>query len=284
VAVSIPSLRTDLTEAQYFHDDTRGVVAWLQEQATTHDMILVDQRYPFGFYWKRWNNDAYGFPPAEPATQPPAQYLFVDINHVDERLTELAGDAQTVYWVTWFESDVDPRGAVSALLDAHGERQGEQGFRGYTVTWWQLQPPTRFQLAQEFQPLHVRFEPGISLLEADWQGRQAPTTPGHPLLLTLRWQADGPTERPLKVSLRLRDEHGALLAQDDRALLNDRHLRTPFWQAGESALAVYSLELPAEPGTYVLTLVLYDEETLEAVGQLDGGGIEPQIGTVDVQP
>lgn len=282
VAISIPPLRVDLTVARYFHDDTRGVVAWLKDQATSEDMILVGQRYPFGFYWRRWNNDAYGFPPAEPAAEPPAQYLFVDINHIAERLTELAGDAQTVYWVTWFESDTDPRGAVRALLDAYGERLGEQGFRGYTVGWWQLEPPTRFQLAHEFQPLNVRFEAGITLLEGDWQGRQTPATPGRPILLTLRWQADGPTSRPLKASLRLRDEHGAMLAQDDRVLLNDRHLRTTSWQPGESALAVYSLELPAEAGTYVLTLVLYDEDTLEPVALLDAEGVEPQIGRVDV--
>lgn len=284
VMVSMPSLRADLTVAEYFHDDTRGVVAWLQNQATSQDIILVDQRYPFGFYWERWNNDAYGFPPSEPAAQPPAQYLFVDINHVDERLTELAGNAQTVYWVTWFESDVDPRGAVRALLDAYGERREGQGFRGYSVDWWQLQPPTRFQLAQEFQPLNLRFAPGITLLEGDWHGRQSPAAPGRPILLTLRWQADGPTSRPLKVSVRLRDEYGALLAQDDRVLLNDRHLRTTSWQPGESALAVYSLEVPAEPGTYVLTLVLYDEDTLEPVGLLDVSGVEPEIGTVHAEP
>jgi hypothetical protein len=282
VAVSIPSLHADLTDPQHFHDDTRGVVAWLQDQATSQDMILVDQRYPFGFYWKRWNNEAYGFPPAEPATQPPAQYLFVDINHVDERLTELAGNARTVYWVTWFESDVDPRGAVRTLLDAYGHQQGEQGFRGYTVSWWRLQPPTRFQLAREFRPLNVHFEPGITLLEADWQGRQSPAEASRSTLVTLRWQADGPTSRPLKVSLRLRDEAGTLLAQDDRVLLNDRHLRTTSWQPGESALAVYGLELPAEPGTYDLTLVLYDEDTLEPVGRLDTGDVEPQIGTLEV--
>ncbi len=284
VVVSAISVRADLTDPRYFHDDTRGVVAWLQAHATSQDTVLVDQAYPFGFYWQRWNNDAYGFPPAEPADQPPAQYLFVDIEHLDERLTELAGDAQTVYWVTWFESDMDPRGAVSALLDGHGERLGEQQFRGYTVRWWQLAPPTQFHLAHEFQPLNVGFEPGITLLEGDWQGRLTPATAGRWALLTLRWQADGPTSRPLKVSLRLRDESSALVAQDDRILLNDRHLRTTSWQPGETALNVYSLELPVEPGVYTLTLVLYDEATLEPVGRVDGSGVEPQVGALRVGP
>ena len=94
IAVSIPSLHADLTDPQYYHVDTRGVVAWLQDHATTQDIVLVDQRYPFGFYWERWDSSAHGLPPAEPADQPPAQYLFVDLNQVHERLTELAGDAQ----------------------------------------------------------------------------------------------------------------------------------------------------------------------------------------------
>ncbi|NLF13933.1 MAG: hypothetical protein GX597_19290, partial [Anaerolineaceae bacterium] len=107
---------------------------------------------------------------------------------------------------------------------------------------------------------------------------------GRAALVTLRWQANGPTARPLKVSLRLRDEGGALLAQDDRVLLNDRHLRTTSWQPGEVAFNVYSLPLPAEPGAYTLTLVLYDEDTLEPVGLLDGSGVEPELGTLRAEP
>lgn len=284
VVLSMISARNDLTDPQFFHDDIRDVVAWLQKHATLQDVILVDQSYPFGFYWQRWNNDAYGFPPAEPAEQAPAQYLFVDINHIDERLTELVGDAQNVYWVTWFESDMDPRKAVSALLNAQGEWLGEELFRGYTVRWWQLDPPTQFQLAHEFQSLKVTFEPGITLLEGDWQGRLTPIAPGRRALVTLRWEAAGPTSRPLKVSLRLRNENGEMLAQDDRILLNDRHLRTTSWQPGETALNVYSLELPTQPGVYALTLVLYDEATLEPVGRFDGGGVEPQVGTLRSEP
>jgi hypothetical protein len=283
VAVSIPSLRAGLTDPQTFHDDTRGVVAWLKDHATTEDVILVDQAFPFGFYWQRWNNDWAGFPPADPADQPPAQYLSVDINAVDQRLTELAGDARMVYWVTWFESDMDPHGAASALLDAHGRRLGEVAFRGYLVRWWQLDPPTRFRLFDELQPVGLRFEPGVTLQAADWHGRETPATAGRRALVSLRWQADGSTPRPLKVSLRLRDANGTTVAQEDRVLLSDLHRRTTSWQPGETALNVYSLELPVEPGTYTLSVVLYDEETLQPVGLLDGSGVEPELGTVRIE-
>jgi hypothetical protein len=148
------------------------------------------------------------------------------------------------------------------------------------VRWWQLDPPTTFRLYQTLQPLDLHFEPGISLVEGDWQGRETPAQAGRPALVTLRWQANGATTRPLKVSLRLRDEGGALLAQDDRVLLNDRHLHTTSWQPGEPALNVYRLDLPPQPGTYTLTVVLYDQDTLQPVGLLDGGGVEPVLGTL----
>jgi hypothetical protein len=42
------------------------------------------------------------------------------LDHLDARLTQLAGDAHKVFWLTWYESDMEPRGAVPALLDAYG--------------------------------------------------------------------------------------------------------------------------------------------------------------------
>jgi hypothetical protein len=147
-----------------------------------------------------------------------------------------------------------------------------------------MEPPTRFQTTEEMQPLNLSFEPGITLLEGDWQGRLTPAAAGRPALVTLRWRADGPTGRPLKVSLRLRDGEGAMLAQDDRVLLNDRHLHTTAWQPDDTALAVYTLMLLPEPGSYSLTVVLYDEETLAAVGLRDGSGVEPELGTLQVEP
>jgi hypothetical protein len=57
-------------------------------------------------------------------------------------------------------------------------------------------------------------------------------------------------------------------------------VRTTSWHAGETALNVYSLPLPPEPQTYSLTLVLYDEITLEPVGLLDSSGVEHRVGTL----
>ncbi len=282
--LAVPGLRADLTDPANFSEDMRGVVAWLEARATPEDVILVDQRYPFGFYWQRWNNDGYGHPPAEPAHQAPAQYLFVDVNHLGQRLTELAGHARHVFWVTWFESDTDPRGATAALLNAYGEPIAREEFRGYSVQQWRMQPPLVFHLPGDFTPLGLRFEPGITLVEAAWQGSEDPFLAGQTALAALRWHAEQPTQRPLKVSLRLKDRNGATVAQNDRLLLNDRHLRSNAWPIGADALGIYELSLrDIAPGDYDLAVVLYDEETLAPVG-LIGEGVEPVIGTVRVAP
>ena len=91
IVILAPGLRGDLSDPRFFREDTRGLVTWLKANTDPNrDLILVDQRYPFGFYYERWNNAPDGSPPAEPQDMTPAQYLFVDINTVAERLTDLA--------------------------------------------------------------------------------------------------------------------------------------------------------------------------------------------------
>ncbi len=283
LAFTIPSLHADLFDPAHFREDMTGVVTYLQAHATPDDIILVDQRYPFGFYWRRWNNAFDGTPPAQPADQAPAQYLFVDADRIDQRLTDLAGNARRVFYVTWYESDMDPRGFTLALLDAYGQRIAEQAFRGYTVRTWRMHPPTHFRLPRDFTSLSIPFDPGITLVAGDWWGRATPLQPGRPILVLLHWQGKHPTDRPYKVSLRLKDASGATLAQDDRLLLSNRHLRTTAWAPGEEALTVYLLPGPTAPGTYTLSVVLYDEATLAATGTQDGRGAEPVIGRVEVK-
>ena len=111
------------------------------------DVILVDQRYPFGFYWPRWNYSADGFPPAEPAGLAPAQYLFVDINTVAERLASFARGRERVFLVRWFESDTNHTRATAWVLEKFGAQLGERSFRGYQVLWYEVSSTASFELA-----------------------------------------------------------------------------------------------------------------------------------------
>ncbi len=102
-----PAIRADLYDARFDREDIAGVTNWLREHAGPGDVIFVDQKYPFGFYYERYAIDPAQRPEGEEAA--PARYLFVDINTVADRLNEWAGEAEHVFWVQWFESDTDPR-------------------------------------------------------------------------------------------------------------------------------------------------------------------------------
>ncbi len=280
----VPALRADLSDPRFFREDMAGVAAWLRERVQPQDAIFVDQKYPFGFYWRR-----YAIPPGEIREGPepaPARYLFVDINTVDRKLSAWAGQARRVFWVEWYESDTDPRGAVAFLLDKHGRRQGKQEFRGYRVTWWELEPPTRFVLAQGMRAQELLWENGMAAVEVGIGPLRSEGRTQIPVVVRWRRWAEPPA-RPWKARVALYDDQGTRLAQDDRRLLNDRHLAPREWEAQDRPLNVYMLALESElpPGRYPVRLLVYDGETLEPVTWVDGAGsprgIEPVIGWVE---
>lgn len=286
LAGMLPGAWADLTDSSFFREDTAGVAAWLRGEAGPEDVILVDQKYPFGFYYRR-----YAVEPAEAPVGPepaPARYLFVDINTVDQRLTEWAGQARRVFWVQWYESDTDPRGAVPFLLDKYGTRAGEEWFQGYRVDWWILSPPTRFRLAEEFAPLELGWSLGLGAVEVSLP--PAPVPRGRPVPVVIRWRrtgrADPAIHRPLKARVALYDAQGNRLAQDDRRILNDRHLRPGEWGQEDRPLNVYLLRPPPDlpRGSYSLRLLVYDEESLAPVELVDAAGnpagFEAELGAV----
>ena len=274
LAGMLPGAWADLTDPRFFREDTAGVAAWLRGQAKPEDVILVDQKYPFGFYYRR-----FAIEPGETPVGPepaPARYLFVDINTVDRRLTEWAGEARWVFWVQWYESDTDPRGAVPFLLDKYGTRAGEEWFQGYRVAWWELSPPTRFRLAEAFTPLELGWSLGLGTVEVSLP--PAPVARGRPVPVVVRWRRTGGDDpaihRPLKARVALYDGEDNRLAQDDRRILNDRHVLPGEWGPGDRPLNVYLLWPPADlpPGSYRLRLLVYDEESLAPVELVDPAG------------
>ncbi len=277
VVILTPGLRGDLFDPRFFREDVRGLVTWLKANTDPNrDLILVDQRYPFGFYYERWNNAPDGSPPAEPPSLAPAQYLFVDINTVTERLTDLAQGRGRVVWVRWFESDTDPRGAVPFLLEKYGTLVGEQAFRGFNVATYQIAPNTQFELAQALGDVAVDFGNQVQLTGAAFGGgassvtgdatatRRPEAAADEGIWTVLRWAQLPDAAQPLKATVVLEDRDGVVVGRDDRPILNDRHLAPPEWDKTDRPLGV-ALVMPdpaTPPGTYTLKLAVYDPATL----------------------
>ena len=283
-----PALQADLYDARFDREDIGGVTAWLRSQAAPGDVIFVDQKYPFGFYYQPYAiAETAAITATSGAANPaPARYLFVDINDIDRQLNEWAGAARRVFWVQWFESDTDPRRSVHFLLDKTGRRAGEQWFQGYSIDWWEMNPPNAFALAPDLTPASHRF----AGLETAAIALPTALQAGQPLPVVLRWQRNdaGAVDRPLKARVALYDERESRLAQADERLLNDRHRAPALWQPDDQPLNVYLLALPAElpAGDYTVRVLVYDAETLEPVSALDAAGnpagIEATIGAVHV--
>jgi hypothetical protein len=286
VAVWPLALCADLYETRFAREDIAGVTAWLRARADADSVIFVDQKYPFGFYYDRYAIDADATPTGDEAA--PARYLFVDINTIDAQLQAWAANASRVYWVQWFESDTDPRRAVPFLLDQAGTRGGEENFQGYSVDWWQLEPPNEFVLAPNLQPLTVSFPPAVQSVAASLP--TGPVAQGGDVPVIIRWQrvAGGEVLRPLKARVALYDAAGARVAQRDERLLNDRHLLPAEWSMRDQPLNVYLLEVAEDlpTGHYTIGLLVYDADTLEPLGMVDGAGnpqgVEATIGSIEI--
>ncbi|MEZ4635661.1 MAG: hypothetical protein R2856_11980 [Caldilineaceae bacterium] len=214
----------------------------------------------------------------------PARYLFVDINTIDQRLGE-AEDAQRAFWCSGSRARHRPadRGHLcsTSTVNARGSRTSRATGCSGDLDTHEFRPGRRVARKQTHR---WRNGPQISAISAP-----PAATPGDRLPVVIRWQAGiDVIDRPLKARVALYNADGGRLAQDDRRVLNDRHLAPAQWTGEDRPLNVYSLALPTAlpPGDYALKVLVYDADTLEPLEVLDaagnGAGIEVDIGVVGI--
>jgi hypothetical protein len=97
----------------------------------------------------------------------------------------------------------------------------------------------------------------------------------------LQWQLQQEVDQNYKAALFLKDSRGYLIGQDDRQLINDRHLYTPSWWLDEVVTNVYDPLVPygTPPGQYTVEVTVYEPDSLARLDVLDAHGA-PQVTTV----
>ena len=275
-----------------YKDETRELARFLEEQATANDVIFIDVPHPLDYYYRG---------------AAPQRYLFVDIHTVADVLTEACQGRDRLFFVRWRQSDTDPRGAVTFLMDKYGTYLGQKHFRGYDVVWYDLPVRVDFSLPLDLEPAQVNFGNRLWLTGQAYGGRgigaasaeddmRAHTTPsGSAAWVTLNWQipqdacqSDPCLSEDYKVAIYLRDAQSHQVGQVDKTLLSDRHLRTTGWQPDESALNVYTLPVApgTPPGEYTVDVTVYDVVDSSPLPVLDaqGGpqGTTTSIGSLQV--
>jgi mannosyltransferase len=280
LAAFVPAIQADFFDPASFGDDTRGLARFIESQAGENDVVLIDVPYPFDYYYHG---------------QAPAHYLFVDIHTVAQRLTELCRGRERAFWIRWHKSDTDPRGTVLFLLDKYGQRLGQAGFRGYDVLWYRLPPHGTFSLTSEVNPIQIDFADRVTLVGYAYGGRGAEATSseaeveaqvvpaGKKMWAVLQWRLQQKVERDYKVALFLKDRRGHLIGQDDRQLINDRHLYTSSWWLDEVVTNVYDPLVPdgTPPGQYTVEVAVYEPESLVRLDVFDANGA-PQGTTIQL--
>jgi hypothetical protein len=165
---------------------------------------------------------------------------------------------------------------VPFLLTKFGAPLAEQRFRGYVVSSYAVDPAGEYALAPELSGPQASFGGQAALTGSAFGGRsdgatstvaetEAPRAPADkPVWVVAQWERMPGANMPLKSTVVLEDAAGRIVGQDDRLLLNDRHVSPPYWADGEKALTVYlvTADPATPPGTYTLKLAVYDPATL----------------------
>jgi hypothetical protein len=117
--------------------------------------------------------------------------------------------------------------------------------------------------------LQVSFEDGLDLVGYDLE--PASLQPGHPLTVTLHWQAREPVSAPYTVFLHLLDPDGQRVAQADGPPFDGLH-PTDHWLPGERLRDQRQLTLPADapPGRYQIVVGWYDPLSQDRLPLLTG--------------
>ena len=124
----------------------------------------------------------------------------------------------------------------------------------------------------------LRFNDELLLPHADFAIMPAKgEDPAH-LLVRLEWVADSRPSLDYKVALRLEDgggpTDGAVVAQEDAFPIGPL-LPPSTWGEGDVKPGLMSIPLGVPPGTYRLTLTLYDPATLTEFPASDGSNTQP---------
>src|SRR5205823_2508758 len=89
-------------------------------------------------------------------------YFFVDVETGAARLRALVQGKRRVFWVTWRQSDTDPRGFVDFLLRRAGRPEPARDFRGFHVAAYAL-PPEGLGGDLAWAPARAEFGDAVAL-------------------------------------------------------------------------------------------------------------------------
>jgi 4-amino-4-deoxy-L-arabinose transferase-like glycosyltransferase len=213
----------------------------------------------------------------------PYRFLRVDEATVAAELAALVGERRQVTVIELSRARMAPpddKQLLDVLLRRQGQVVEEEAHPNFRLASYRLDGPLWPELAPGGEKPSAILFGGLLRLES-WAA--GPSEARDRLWALGRWSLLAETEHNLKVSLRLRDADGRLVAQADRDLLAPpRFAPTADWPAGERQASYHLLDLPPGllAGRYTLAAAVYDRDSGEI--QRAGDALEASLGEVSL--
>ncbi len=262
VLVSLRSTVAVLAGRQDPRDDTRGVAAYLTENAQANDALLLVENAPYAFQYY------YG-------GSAPWHGLHVGqgfVGAADVLNGILQNQPRRVWLVLWHHEFADPTDMiVTELLRVGREVNIGKQFRGYQLRAFDIydyETPI-VALPQPKNVLNADFWPGIRLLGFD---HLTPET--GQLHYALYWEAQKALQRNYSLALSWQDQEGNEYLHQDQAL-STHYFLPPVWPLNTPIRGRVDVVLPADlpPLTYRVYLRVLDPESQRDVDLVDASGI-----------
>jgi 4-amino-4-deoxy-L-arabinose transferase-like glycosyltransferase len=257
----------------YYHrDDARATAALLQDVLSADGLVVV----PTDDWALRYYLDEN------------VEGIFLEVDRMDAAHVEteieraLQGRSEAAL-VRWHQGTSDHRNVLTYWLDSFGVRTNTYDLPGYTVVHYALHNIPAAMVETENT---IRFE-GLKVPRA---AVQTEASRDDAIVVALTMCATAPLEESYNVSLRLLDQAGRIVAQQDALLLDQAGGTTSQWSLNEP-VTVYQ-RLPLGPGiapvTYTVDMGIYAEENMEGLNLLDKAGAPAgkryELGTIQVAP
>ena len=206
-----------------------------------------------------------------------------------ESILKAVKEVSTVKVLEWnvrnslIEDDSLP---IDFLLRKYGRYSGTDPYTDFRVhSYTDIIRDRPWTYYDYLEPLSVRYDGfislhGFALGQGERQLSAADMTGLDPVSAiwgVLRWQTAPDLEDDYAVSIRLYNDEGDAVFQEDTVLWNPANFTTTsHWPANEAVDSLFHLDLPANlpPGDYQLRLVVYDAETL--IPTVEVGVWEPE--------
>lgn len=259
LTTSVLGLRANAVEPRYARSDVRGVAAFLRDQATPGDVVVVPAT--------DWSLEQYEVEPARIVMAPETGAW----EWASAALARQIGAAPAVYVLDYQRDAVDPRDALRTALTASGHLVARHAFQGVALEVYAMagalrEPPLR--------PVERVCAPALDLcLEA--VGYAEHPVSGAALPVVLRWTGAASGIR-CGAALRLYDPSGALVASLSEPLIDGALAPTDLW-TGDRVLTYHVVPLPVglRPAGYRLEVGIYDTGAPDRTIALVTGGGEP---------